>query len=137
MANLIEVLVVFLFSNLKELLVPDKLTLYVVVGLWERGWRLVYRKLYNKSPTHQPSCELSKMQTCVHMSNHVSQFTCLAYSVTCVHPLQSGCVFVYFTVQYCIEYSSTVSLFLACSLDASPCMPAVVLYYCNFQGTVL
>ena len=26
---------------------------------------------------------------------------------------------------------------LACSLDASPCMPAVVLYYCIFQGTVL
>ena len=26
---------------------------------------------------------------------------------------------------------------LACSLDASPCMPAVVLYYCTFQGTVL
>ena len=25
---------------------------------------------------------------------------------------------------------------LACSLDASPCMPAVVLYYCTFQGTV-
>ena len=24
---------------------------------------------------------------------------------------------------------------LTCSLDASPCMPAVVLYYCNFQGT--
>ena len=25
----------------------------------------------------------------------------------------SGCAFVYFTVQYCIEYSSTVSLFQA------------------------
>ena len=26
---------------------------------------------------------------------------------------------------------------LACSLDASPCMPAVVLHYCTFQGTGL
>ena len=26
---------------------------------------------------------------------------------------------------------------LACSLDASPCIPAVVLYYCSSQGTVL
>ena len=31
---------------------------------------------------------------------------------------------------------SSVTL-LACSLDASPCMPAVVLFYCTFQGTVL
>ena len=30
----------------------------------------------------------------------------------------------------------SVSL-LACPLDASPWMPAVVLYYCTFQGTVL
>ena len=49
----------------------------------------------------------------------------------------SGCAFVYFTVQYCLEYSSTVSLFLACSLNASPYMLAIVLYYCTFQGTVL
>ena len=28
---------------------------------------------YSKSPTYEPSsCELSKMWTCVHMSNHVS-----------------------------------------------------------------
>ena len=27
-------------------------------------------------------------------------------------------------------------LLLACSLDASPCMSALVLYYCTFQGTV-
>ena len=28
------------------------------------------------------------MQMCVHMSSHVSQSTCLAYIVTCEHPLQ-------------------------------------------------
>ena len=26
---------------------------------------------------------------------------------------------------------------LACSLDASPCVPVVVLYYCTFHGTVV
>ena len=26
---------------------------------------------------------------------------------------------------------------LACSLDASPCVPAVGLYYCTFHGTLL
>ena len=30
-----------------------------------------------------------------------------------------------------------VSNSLVCWLDASPCMPAIVLYYCTFQGTVL
>ena len=84
---------------------------------------------------------------CLHVQSsklvHVSGVHChmCAYSTT-------GCDFVYVTVQYCIEYGSTVSVFqaqdllqsvtlLACSLDASPCMPAVVLYYCTFQGTVL
>ena len=37
----------------------------------------------------------------------------------------------YFIVQDCTEYSSTASLFLACSLDAGLCMPVVVLYYCT------
>ena len=50
-------------------------------------------------------------------------------------------------VSYCWgSFSSTIShlpsLFwsvtlLACSLDASACMPVVVLYYCTFQGAVL
>ena len=34
-------------------------------------------------------------------------------------------------------FLSLQSVTLACSLDASPCMPAVVLYYYTFQGTVL
>ena len=43
------------------------------------------------------------------------------------------------------SFSSTIShflsvlqsvTFLACSLKASRCMPAAVLYYCTFQGTV-
>ena len=44
---------------------------------------------YNKSPTYEPSSyELSKMQMCVHMSDHIRQFMCLVYIVMCVHPLQ-------------------------------------------------
>ena len=41
------------------------------------------------------------------------------------------------------SFSSTIfSLFqsvtlLACSLDARPCMPVVVMYYCTFQDTIL
>ena len=60
---------------------------------------------------------------------------CLAYIVTCVHPLQI--VVVLYTLQYCIEYDSTISSFFAFSFDTSSCMPAVVLYYYTFQGTVL
>ena len=33
--------------------------------------------------------------------------------------------------------TSSLSSSLACSLDASPCMPAVALYYCTFQDTIL
>ena len=51
------------------------------------------------------------MRTCVRVSNHVK-----FVHVSCVHchvyeSSTSGCAFVYFTVQDCIEYSSTVSLF--------------------------
>ena len=57
----------------------------------------------SKSPTYETSsCELPKMRTCVHMSNHVSQFTCLAYIVPCVHPVQVVvllCTLLYSTVQ--------------------------------------
>lgn len=43
------------------------------------------------------------------------------------------------------RFSSTIfqvlsllqSVALACSLDASPYMPALLLYYCTFQGTLL
>ena len=69
---------------------------------------------YSKSPTYEPSSwELSKMRTCVCMSNHVKLFH--VSGVRChVHVCAtSGCASVYFTVQYSIEYSSTVSLFQA------------------------
>ena len=51
----------------------------------------------------------------------------------------SGCAFVYFTVQYCIEYGSTVSLFQAQDVQKQAnnqwwCIDSW--YYCIFQGTV-
>ena len=45
------------------------------------------------------------------MFTYISQLTCLEYYVTCAHPPQGA--FVYFTVQYCIEYCCTVSSFQA------------------------
>ena len=51
------------------------------------------------------------MRTYVCMSNYISQFTCLAYIVKCVHLLQV--VVLLCTLQYCTEYSTTVSLFQA------------------------
>lgn len=44
--------------------------------------------LYSKFPTHEPSsCQLWEMQTCIHESHRVRQFTSLAYTDTRVHPL--------------------------------------------------
>ena len=63
-----------------------------------------------KSPTYKlSSFEVLKMQTCFHVSNHV---TCLAHSHVRASSA-SSCAFVYFNAQYCIEHSSTVSLFQA------------------------
>ena len=68
------------------------------------------------------------------------QFMCLAYIVTCVHPLQIDVVL--YCVYLCVLYSTVQSItvqylhFFAFSLEGSSCMPAVVLYYCTFQGTV-
>ena len=39
--------------------------------------------LYSKSPTYKPSTwKLSKIRTCICMSNHVNYFRCLVYIVT-------------------------------------------------------
>ena len=65
---------------------------------------------YRKSPTYKASgCELSKMQKCICTSDHVKQFTCLAYIVTYVHSLQVVVLLcTLLCSKYCIEYSSTV-----------------------------
>lgn len=66
---------------------------------------------YSESPTYGPSSgDLSKMRTCV-------EFPKLVYmsGIHCHVPASfvSDCDFVHFTVQYCIAYSSTASLFQA------------------------
>ena len=67
--------------------------------------------MYSECPPHKlASCEISKMRTCVCMSDlyklvHMSGIHCHVCASS-----TSGCSFLYFTVKYCIEYSSTVSL---------------------------
>ena len=64
---------------------------------------------YAKSPIYEPSsCKLSKMQTCVGISNHVSQFPCLSYIVMCMHPLKLVvivCTLLYSTIQSTVVVS--------------------------------
>ena len=73
-----------------------------------------------------------------HISNHVSQFTCSAHTVTYSLPSVSYALLLTIlgsTISHLLSLLQPVTL-LACSLDARPCMPAVALYYCTFQGTV-
>ena len=58
--------------------------------------------LYSKCLSYEPS----NMQTCVHMSTHVSQFTCLVQTVTCMRPLQVAvflCTLLYSSVWSTVE----------------------------------
>ena len=69
---------------------------------------------FSKPPTYEPSKLQTFKDEIVH--SHVQSRKLVHVSgVHChVHASStSGCAFVYFTVQYCIEYSSTVSLFQA------------------------
>lgn len=58
---------------------------------------------FSKSHLHMnlPSCKLSKMRTCICMSNHMSYFMCLAYIVRYWAFSTSGCAL--YTLQYCME----------------------------------
>ena len=65
---------------------------------------------HSKSSTYEPSnCELSKMQTCICISNHISQFTCLVYIVTCMYLLQV--VVLLYTLLYSTVQSTVVQYF--------------------------
>ena len=68
-----------------------------------RHSQLVSILLYRKSATYEPSSfELSEMWTCFPVSSHEVHLS----SMHCHTRASSagGCAFVYFTVQYCIEY---------------------------------
>ena len=73
---------------------------------------LLPHHLYSKFPTYEPSsCELSKMWMCAQMSHTLVPVSGVHCHVGVFST--NGCAFVYFTVQYWIEYRSTVSLFQA------------------------
>ena len=84
---------------------------------------------YSKFLTYEPSrYELSKLQMRVTSASDVSEIAACPLSPIADDPLALP--------------SSTPSILqsvtlLACSLNASPCMPTVVLYYCIFQVTEL
>ena len=72
---------------------------------------IALRYLCSKSTTYKPSsCELSNSENvCSHVrSCELVHAHCHARASS-----RDGCAFVYFTVQYCIEYSRTVSSFQA------------------------
>ena len=72
---------------------------------------IALRYLYSKFTTYKPSsCELSDSEN---VCSHVRSCELVhAHCHVCASS-RGGCAFVYFTVQFCMEYSSTVSLFQA------------------------
>ena len=81
-------------------------------------------QLDNKSPTHEPwSCELSGLNVSISVS---LSDTALALRLLLLTILQLSRI-----------PPRLPHPLLACSLDASPWVPAVALYYCTFQSTVL
>ena len=66
------------------------------------------------------------MQMCVPSKSAMSETPSISYSR---RSLSS-------TVSHLLSLLESVSL-PSCSLSASPCMEAVILHYCTFQGTVL
>lgn len=61
----------------------------------------------SKSPTYRPSkFELSKIPRCVCVSNHVKLVLVSGVHCHVRASSASGCTFVYFTVQFSVEYSS-------------------------------
>ena len=96
-------------------------------------------QLYSKPPTYKPSrYKLSKMWKCIWFQQGTK--TC-AISVRrewyCSLPFISYCWRSFsFTVSHLLSLLHSVT-HLACSLDAIPCVPAVVLDYSTLQGTIL
>ena len=99
----------------------------IIVKKAYMNYRTLLCKQYSKTRTHETSSwELSKMHMCILSTSDLSEFATLS------------------SISYCWQSFSSIifgllssNQRLACSLNASPCMPAVVLYYCSFQGTIL
>ncbi|XP_057401007.1 uncharacterized protein LOC130708084 isoform X1 [Balaenoptera acutorostrata] len=91
-------------------------------------WIAVHKiRKMSKSSTYEPSCELSKRRTCVPSTSGVSKIAALCLLLLRILQLYH---------LHLLALLQSVTL-LACSLDASPWMPAVVLYCCTFQDWLL
>ena len=77
--------------------------------------------------------ESSKEQESVPSTSGVSEIAACPLFPTADNPLALPPISI---PSHLLSLLQSVTLF-ACSLNVSPCMPAVVLYYCTFQGTVL
>ena len=83
-------------------------------------------KYYIKSPAYKPSSfEISDV-------NSVSSTSGMGEIAACPHLILLTILLLSWLPP---PLPPPVTL-LACSLDAIPCMPTVVLYYCTFQGTI-
>ena len=106
------------------------------ITAWEKHQRLLDLHTL-KSPTSEPSsCKLSKMWTCIWFQQGTR--TC-AINVrrewNGTLPIPASLLLL--TILQLYHLPRLLSLTPpACSFDARPCMPAVVLYYCTFQGTL-
>ena len=79
---------------------------------------------YSKSPASKSSsCELSKMQTCFHVSSYQVR-PCVSVHRHACTSCMSGYAWLCFTVQYCVLKSSTVSSIPGCP---ETCVKAAVI----------
>ena len=91
--------------------------------LWAKG-----RERHSNSPIYKPSsCELSKMWLCICFQQGARTW---AINVRCErhYSLPSTCWCCWSTISHLLSLLRSVAL-LACSLDASPWRPVVVLYF--------
>ena len=116
-----------------------KKTSFYVMGYSADPWgalhtgrhKIVTLKTYTVIPlTHEPSSfELSKLLTRIPSKSGMSEIQLALHFLLPFTSFSSTISQVLFLLQ-------SVTL-LACSLNASPYMPAIVLYYCTFQGAIL
>ena len=91
-----------------------------------RTQKLAWVSKYSKSPTCEPSrCELLKMQTCVPSVSGMNEIAACPPSPFADNPSALPSL--------TSPVDNSTCLFTPCQ----PLMPAVILYYCTFQGTVL
>ena len=120
--------------------------------LWRRKWQpipvFLSAKSHNRGAWLAPVHGITKSQTCTQVP-YIQTFKFQTFKNVNMHSISIRCEWIcsLFSISYCWRsFSSTIShllsllqevTLLACSLSASLCMPAVVLYCGTFQGSVL